>query len=249
MDNDLRLKLMTGVDIPIPELQITIHPPSVKEIAYMGEQDFFMAIQYLCVDKESLIQDKTLLETLSNFQVLMKVLEQSKDKQHKKNAIRNLLLLLFPSYSATMLPNSIILTAKDMPPVTIDDNTFPTIQDYIKVVLCVNSIFQGSNIVYNPGNEAARKIMNKIMEGRKKVAQLKGGNKESVLTRYLSILTIGSSTITLKDAIDLTVFQVFDLIDRYNAFVEWDTDLRVRLAGGKPEKTVESWMRDLHPTL
>ena len=91
--------------------------------------------------------------------------------------------------------------------------------------------------------------MNKIMEGRKKVAQLKGGNKESVLTRYLSILTIGSSTITLKDAIDLTIFQVFDLIDRYNAFVEWDTDLRVRLAGGKPEKTVESWMRDLHPTL
>ena len=249
MDNDLRLKLMTGVDIPIPELQIIMHQPTIKEIAYMGEQDFFMALQYLCVNKETLIQDKTLLEQLSNFQVLMKVLEQSKDKQHKKNALQNLLLLLFPSYSSTMLPHSIILTAKDMPPITIDDNTFPIIQEYTKIVLCVNSIFQGNNIIYNPGNEAARKIMNKIIEGRKKVAQQKGGKQESVLTRYLSILTIGSSTVTLHDAAEFTIFQVFDLIDRYNAFIEWDIDLRVRLAGGKPDKPVESWMRDLHPTI
>jgi len=46
---------MAGIDIPIVELQLTIHPPTVKDIAFMGEQEFFRAAQYLCVDKEVLI--------------------------------------------------------------------------------------------------------------------------------------------------------------------------------------------------
>jgi hypothetical protein len=36
-------------------------------------------------------------------------------------------------------------------------------------------------------------------------------------------------------------------MERYNAFIEWDVDLRIHLAGGKPDKPVESWMRDIHP--
>jgi hypothetical protein len=46
---------MAGIDIPISELQLVIHPPTIKDIAYMGEQEFFRAVQYLCVDKEVLI--------------------------------------------------------------------------------------------------------------------------------------------------------------------------------------------------
>lgn len=86
------------------------------------------------------------------------------------------------------------------------------------------------------------------MRGRRKVAEIKSkGNNESVLTRYISILTIGSNTMSLEDCLNLNMFQIFDLMERYNAFIEWDVDLRVRLAGGKPDKPVESWMRDIHP--
>ena len=46
---------MAGIDIPIPELQLTVHVPTIKDIAYIGETKFFMAVQYLCLDKESLI--------------------------------------------------------------------------------------------------------------------------------------------------------------------------------------------------
>ena len=52
---------------------------------------------------------------------------------------------------------------------------------------------------------------------------------------------------SLEDCLNLNMFQIFDLMERYNAFIEWDVDLRVRLAGGKPDKPVESWMRDIHP--
>lgn len=42
------------------------------------------------------------------------------------------------------------------------------------------------------------------------------------------------------------MFQLFDLMERYEAFVTWDIDLRVRLAGGKPDKPVDNWMKDLY---
>lgn len=239
---------MAGIDIPIPELQLTIHVPVIKEIALMGETKFFMAVQYLCLDKESLIQDETLLSSLTNFQVLMKVLEQSQDKD-KKNAVIMLLTLLFPDYIPVITRNSIILTKQgENQPLLIDNNNFDIFQSVLKEILCVNSLFQGNNVIYNPANDRAKEIAEKLMRGRRKVAEIKSkGNNESVLTRYISILTIGSNTMSLEDCLNLNMFQIFDLMERYNAFIEWDVDLRVRLAGGKPDKPVESWMRDIHP--
>lgn len=239
---------MAGIDIPIPELQLTIHVPVIKEIALMGETKFFIAVQYLCLDKESLIQDETLLSSLTNFQVLMKVLEQSQDKD-KKNAVIMLLTLLFPDYIPVITRNSIILTKQgENQSLLIDDNNFNIFQSVLKEILCVNSLFQGNNVIYNPANDRAKEIAEKLMRGRRKVAEIKSkGNNESVLTRYISILTIGSNTMSLEDCLNLNMFQIFDLMERYNAFIEWDVDLRVRLAGGKPDKPVESWMRDIHP--
>ena len=121
-------------------------------------------------------------------------------------------------------------------------------QSILKEVLCVHNLFQGNNIIYNPANEAAKRIADKIMAGRRKVAEIKSqGKNESVLTRWVSILTIGVDSLSLEDCLNLNMYQLFDLMERYSAFVEWDTDLKVRLAGGKPDKTVETWMRDLHP--
>jgi hypothetical protein len=34
---------------------------------------------------------------------------------------------------------------------------------------------------------------------------------------------------------DLTMYQMYDLIERYSLYVNWDIDIRSRLAGGKPE--------------
>lgn len=247
--DDYRLALMVGIDIPIPELQIAVHPPTIRDIAFMGENEFFQTMQYICLDKEQLIQDETILSSYTNFQVLMKVLQQSKDKS-KKDLIKTFLLLLFPEYSSVILPNGIILSSESHSPVRIDDSNFEIFQDCVKQVLCVNSIFQGGNVVYNPANAAAKKIADKLMQGRRKVAQLKSNKNgnESVLTRYLSVLKVANVITTLEEAGQLTLFQLFDLMERYTAFVEWDTDLQVRIAGGKPDKTVESWMRDLHTT-
>jgi xanthosine utilization system XapX-like protein len=65
---DYRLALMAGTDIPIPELQLVIHQPTIKEIALIGDIDFFVGVQCLNVNKNMInIEDETLLTDRNNF--------------------------------------------------------------------------------------------------------------------------------------------------------------------------------------
>ena len=242
---DIRLALMSGINIPIPELKLVLHQPTIQEIAYMGEQDFFTAIHYLCLDKEVLVEDEVLLQNLTNFQVLMKVIEQF-DSPEKKKAIITLLSLLFPDFKISITPKSIILiNYQSKETILIDNDNFLILQNILKDVLCVNNIFQGDNIIYNPGNEAAKKIADKLMKGRRKAAELKGKNNESAIIRYLSILTIGIP-MPLTYCLSLTLYQLFDLVERYTLYTDWNIDLKVRLAGGTPKSEAENWMKNIH---
>jgi hypothetical protein len=53
------------------------------------------------------------------------------------------------------------------------------------------------------------------MRGRQRVAAQKGELNVSVFTQYLSILTVGLNSMSLNDVINLTMFQLYDLIERY----------------------------------
>ena len=52
MEHDIRLALMTGIDIPVPECQLVIHQPTIKEISIVGENDFNLGAHLVCINKE-----------------------------------------------------------------------------------------------------------------------------------------------------------------------------------------------------
>lgn len=209
----------------------------------LGEDKFFQALQYLCLKKEFVVQDETILNSLTNFQVLMKVLEQTQDKD-KKKAITALLQLLFPGYSVIITPKSILISSGERD-IILDDSNFENFQTLIREVFCLNNTLQGENVTYNPANARAKEIAAKLMRGRQRIAAQRQANTSSVLARYISILTIGK-IISPSDLKNMTLFYLFDLMERYDKFIQWDIDLRVRLAGGSPEKQAESWMQDLY---
>ena len=84
------------------------------------------------------------------------------------------------------------------------------------------------------------------MRGRQRVAAQKGDVNVSIFSQYLSILTVGLHSMSLKDAMDLTIFQLYDLIERYTLYMNWDIDIRSRMAGGKPDHEPEDWMKNIH---
>jgi hypothetical protein len=64
---DYRLAMMCGTDIPVPECQLVIHQPKIREIALIGEQDFFIGAQCLCLNKSMFVEGKDVLANTNNF--------------------------------------------------------------------------------------------------------------------------------------------------------------------------------------
>lgn len=240
---DCRLAMMCGTDLPVPQCQVFIHQPRMNEIALIGETSFFTGGQCLTLNKSMFMaKGKSVLDEMNNFQIFMMVMgeEQAKDK---KQATKEVLQLLFPNYQALFSPRSLILSSKEGN-ITIDEGNFDYLQDKLRLVFCTkNGPSDTQN--FNPVNDQAREIAEKLMRARQRVAQQKGGSNNSILTQYLSILSVGLQ-MELSKLTELTMFQLYDLIERYELYVDWDLDLRSRLAGGKPDKHPDNWMKNLH---
>ena len=240
---DIRLALMAGTDIPIPELEMAIHQPSLKEISYIGEADFFNGVQCLCLYKSMFIQDKEGLEDITNFQIFMTVMT-SRETIDKKIATTQVLQLLCPGYNILFTPMSIVLQKNDKT-IMIDESNFDALQEILRSVFCAKDGPMDQQ-AFNPANEKAKEIADKLMRGRQRVAAQKGGSNTSVFMKYISILTVGLSSMSLNDLTNLTMFQLYDLIERYTLYLNWDIDVRARLAGAKPDSQPDNWMKDIH---
>ena len=241
---DINLALMSGIDIPVPECQITVHQPKIKEIALIGEQDFFMGVQVLCIDKTMVSEDKTLLSDINNFQIFMMVMQEATAKD-KREAAMKVLQLLFPKYKIFLTPRALALSQPECDSITIDENNFEDLQEVFRLVFCATSEINKERN-FNPANKRAKEIADKLMKARKKVAEQKGEASASIFGQYISVLTIGLQSMSLQNLMDLTMFQIYDLIERYSLYVNYDLDTRSRLAGAKIEKQPENWMRNLH---
>ena len=59
------------------------------------------------------------------------------------------------------------------------------------------------------------------------------------------MLTIGLH-ISMLEMKKLTMFQLYDLVERFMLWTNWDIDMRSRLAGAKPDEHPENWMKNIH---
>lgn len=241
---DYRLSLICGTDMLIPECNLVAHQPRIKEISFIGESDFFIGAQTLCLHKTMFIEDKTILDSINNFQIFMTIMLQDETKDKKAN-ILNVLNLLFPSYKVNVTPNSLLFIKEGVPPITIDGNNFEALQEVLRLIFCMHNGPMDQQ-AFNPANDKAREIAQKLMRGRQRVAAQNGNSNVSVFSQYMSILTIGLGSMSLQDLTNLTMFQLYDLMERYTLYTAWDLDVRQRLAGGKPEGTPDNWMKNIH---
>ena len=237
---DIRLALMAGIDIPIPELQLTIHQPTIKEIAFIGDTDFFIGSQCLTVDKKLLQQDETLLENTNNFQIFMTIMTE-KESIDKRKATLQVLELIIPGYKVIFTPRSMILSKQEQS-IVIDEQNFQFLQAPLREIFCIKS----STEDFNPANTKAKEIAEKLKRGRQRVAAQKNDGNGSIFVQYVSALTVGLSSMSLQDCLNLTMYQMFDLVERYSLWLDWDLDIKQRLAGATPDSKPDNWMKNIH---
>ena len=240
---DLRAALMTGIDIPIPECRLILHQPSIREISYLGETTYFTGAQTLCLNKTMFIKDEVDLAAINNFQIFMMVMVE-KETNDKKKATLDTLRVLFPDYKVLLTPQSLLFQQEGQEPIMVDISNFEQFQEYLRAVFCVKSGPMDQQ-AFNPANAEAKRIADKLMRGRERIAAEKGTSMSSIIVQYLSILPVAVH-VPKSELEGYSLFAFYDLIERFALWINWDLDVRTRLAGGKPDSHPENWMKSLH---
>ena len=241
---DYRLALMTGIDIPIESCQLIAHQPSITEIAFIGDKDYFVGVQCLCLYKNMFIEDKNVLSDINNFQIFMMIMQEEEAKD-KKEATKKVLTILFPNKQVLFTPQSLLFRDMDTnETIMVDESNFEQLQEVLRQIFCIN-LAPMDQQAFNPAGEKAREIAQKLMRGRERVAAEKHDSDSNIFSQYLSVLSIGLH-MPLTSLTELTVFQLYDLIERFYLWMNWDLDVRSRLAGGKPDEKADNWMKNIH---
>ena len=165
---DYRLNLIAGTDLPVPECQLAIHQPTIRELSYIGEETFRIGAQYLCVNKNMLTEDESDLLNQSNFQIFMTIMA-SPEAKDKKDQVLELLKLLLPNHNCMLTPRSILCSSGGAT-FMIDDSNFEPFQEAISEVFCLRSGMNDQQ-TFNPQSEKAKEIAKKIAEDEKKTLQ------------------------------------------------------------------------------
>lgn len=251
MINDLLL--LSGNNIPFLQGQVNIHQPTIKEIAYISEEAFFMGCHLLNFSKDMLnTEDNSNLEKLSNFEVLMSIIsdKNASAKMQRVNLLM-VLTLLFPEHEVNFSNKEIALIKRDSSGEIIEKGQInnENYEDFKKILVAMFCLTAtGANDAYNPQGDLAKKIAEKLKERKRKLAEQKGdeGQKIAIFSRYISILSVGEGK-DIQSLLNLTVYQLFDEFQRYELKMNFDYHLQAKMAGAKDLKDVDDWMKDIHP--
>lgn len=235
------LVLLSGNDIPFPQAQLIIHVPTLKEIGYIGEENFHMGCHFIIFDKNNLSQeDKNNLENLSNFDIFMSVMSSREKTVHKTNAL-SVLSLLFPNYEIKFEKDKMLLQKENFSSI-INEQNYEDFRDILNQIFCLEA---GEKENYNPADALAAKIAEKIKKGKEKVAKSKNESvKMNIYSRYISILGTGNNLI---DYLNYTIYQLRDQFQRFQLKENNDIYIKAKLAGAQNMEEVDNWMEDIHP--
>ena len=134
---DYRLGLMCGIDLPIPEMALVVHQPKIKEIAFIGETEFFTGAQCLCINK-NILMDDSIPENTNNFQIFMMIMAD-KETTDKKQAVLQTLTLLFPNAKVLFTPRAMIIQQDGQDSVLVDEENFEFLQKLLEKIFCFDS--------------------------------------------------------------------------------------------------------------
>ena len=242
------LLLLSGNDIPFPEARVTIHQPTLKEIAFIGEETFFIGCGFLDFSKNLLNEsDKTRLANYTDFDIFMSiVINKNKDVKRSVEAAFLVLDLIFPLYEISVRDNLIILK-KNEEEFSINKKNFNSFKEILSAMF---NLKLGSNSAeeYNPSGDMAKRIAEKFKkrhEQLNKIAKETNNDRPiAILSRYISILSVGLQK-TLNDLMQYTVYQLYDEFQRFQLKVQWDAYIQAKMAGAQDLEEVDNWMIDL----
>lgn len=230
------LKLMSGAPLIFNGLDICILQPTIKDISHIGESEFYSALSYFLISKQRL----SLEADISDFDLFMHVISLNKEIQQK---ISNLLILTIQDIEKISFYDNFIVLKTVGHECIIDEPKFLIIKETYKQIFCLES----SSVTvsdFNPANELARKIAEKLNKRKKILSDEKDKSTSNILSHLISILVIGSNSLNISECLNLTVFQIYNLIKRFNLHTQHHMQIEALMQGAKDIDLVD-WTKQI----
>lgn len=238
------LLLLSGSDIPFPQGLLVIHPPTLKEISFIGEENLFTGASILNFSKD-ILDNAEELKQYSDFNIFLAFLKDKSTNPSSKISVNMVLGLLFPDYSITLEQDGIYLTKEGQSsPSFINNDNFEQFKEIIVEIFCIKRILDNKD--YNPSGVLSQQIADQIKKGKQKIQQNRNEKQKiSILSRYASILAVGLK----KDLNSLMNYTVYQILDEYERFVlkeAYDIYIKAKMAGADKLEEVDNWQKDLY---
>jgi hypothetical protein len=227
------LTLISGAPIFIKELGFSLMQPKIKEIAVMGEKQFFKSLSYFFIDPKKMDFKKE----ISSFDFFLLLFSQDVSIQQE---IADLLILVVDSLDEIKFFDGIVIIRVAGHECIIDEPKFSIIKESLSQMFKINEHSDGG---LNPVNEAAKRIAEKIKE-RKSLLGHKQESQEQAFSNLLSILSTGSNSMGLEDCLNLTIYQVYNLIERFNLYTQYNIQIQSMMQGAENVELID-WTKQI----
>ena len=245
--------ILSGQPLPIKDANIFVTQPKIKDIVLFGEDDFLIGIQMLVSMEQfanQIKQGNSELNIISDFQLLLIMVEEDPTI---KRMIMELFTLIFPDYKIIFTENTIDFLFSDENQDYLVGRIHPFNFENLQTVLNDAFIPQGDSERepdYNPANEMASKIAEKIKKGREKVHAQKAASEgdHSIYADYCSTLSIGMH-MDISIFFNYTPFQLYDAYRRFFSKEQSDFYMRVSsmpMMDTSKMETPPDWQRNLY---
>ncbi len=254
-----KLKLMTGAPIPCPELRTTITQPTIEDISFLGEKQFFTYLGFLKINKAAFLatleasddftdvereEVKKIYANASDFQIVMTICGENADVLQ---GIETILMLLFPGYnSITVEEPYIVLKSPNRPEILIGETGLKALNEIIDYMFRLNEKEETND--YNPANKLAQDIAAKFQKRRDKVAKEKGldnnSSDEAIISTFMSNVSVALH-LNIQDMKKWTLYQLFTQMKRYTMFSQYDQQMRAAMIGGSEGIEWVDWTKSI----
>jgi len=228
-----KLTLIAGIPIFLQNLGFSILQPKLKDIAVLGEDKFFSALSYFFINPEKISIEKQ----ISAFDLFLLFLGQNVAIQQE---VSNIFMLVVEDLEEIKFFDGIIILRVAGHECIIDEPKFLIIKETLTEIF---GLEKRGDSGLNPANEAAKMISEKIKK-RRELLSKEGTLDGGVFSNLISILAVGSNALTLDDCLNLTIYQIYNLIERLNLYTQYHIQIQSMMQGAEDVELVD-WTKQI----
>lgn len=252
------LRLLAGSPLPVPELSVEIHQPTLREVALLGEKELYQVYSLLTLTSEKYMKmveakaegDKEMIEAVKNKLMFMDdfqlVLETALQDGALNSNLIGFLYIIFPKAKKITVEKNFLIISwlnSDKKELLMTNKEF---QHFVPVIDRMFNTGNSNKEAFNPINDKAAEIAAKIEARRKRLAKEKGEDKEekSALATGISVLATVDG-MSLDTILNYTIPQLYYQLERSRKYSEYQTQITLGAFAGLKDVEIADWTHSI----